>query len=151
MNRFAVSGFSVALVACISTASNAQMLNEKVADAAKCSGVILGNALIEFENDNDESKLKSRIMPANYYYLEALVMENETKNAQKYDVFQMSTASDIYDGLTGGQSNSIARLAKCYDVIVSKLSEKQMNEKLKGLSIKATDTVIHNIKLFLKQ
>ncbi|WP_404383135.1 hypothetical protein [Caenispirillum salinarum] len=142
-----------ALVAGSAAGAQAQTLNADVVRAAKCSGAIAGNALIDYFNDEDEDRFLSRVYPANYVLLDTLREEGLTTpdEVAVYDNLMAQTAGQFVSAAEEDiwSAEDWEYLIGCYDDILATMPV-DPDRRVDAGARAATSTYLENVKILLE-
>ncbi|EKV26359.1 hypothetical protein C882_2794 [Caenispirillum salinarum AK4] len=152
MKKLIIAVAALAVAAPVAGAQ-AQTLNADVVRAAKCSGAIAGNALIDYFNDEDEDRFLNRVYPANYVLLDTLREEGLTNpdDVAVYDNLMAQTAGQFVSAAEEDiwSIEEWEYLIGCYDDILATMPV-DPDRRVEAGARAATSTYLENVKILLE-
>lgn len=133
--------------------AQAQTLNAEAVRAAKCTGAIGGNALLDYLDDEDDARFVERVKPANYVFLDTLRRQG----------LATPEAASLYDGISGEVASAYVTAAEeetwvaedweylisCYEYVIQQMPT-NTDSRLDAAAGAATRTYLENVKIMLQ-
>lgn len=135
---------------------NADLLDREITQIAICSGVLKGNALIDYHTDAiTKSEMLEALNFANYLYVEQLLIKKPSKTAiLQYDSLAGANTdrlSNAFNTETFGASE-FEEIIGCYKKFSTLLLNKdKLDLKVKEVSKKISEENLHNIDAILNK